>query len=89
MTITTKNTYEAAWYLLCGAQVIQVTLHRVAENKWEKKGYRREATITMDHVSESAREKWKSGDAHVRVWEFESARQRLKRLMRRYEDRNS
>ena len=75
---TTTNTYEAAYYLVKGAALESVKERQVPQNKRDKKGYRKEWSITLNRVPVEEVENWTLGQANCKVRELESRRKYIK-----------
>lgn len=81
MTVKTKDTYEAAYYYMCGAKFVSVTSRMLPPNKIKKKGFQTEWTITMSDVPPQLVAFWNTDQAYVSLRRFENARRRMKRMI--------
>lgn len=79
---TTKDSYEAAWYMSRGAEFITVHAIPVSFEKQGKYGYKEEWVITLGNVNERNIELYRQDNAQVRVTDFARERKRLKRYIR-------
>jgi hypothetical protein len=79
----TKNTYEAAFYIMFGAFLKEIKIRKIAENKQIKKGYRRECILVIDNVQKWTKNAWENGYIYGDLVEFSRIREKIKKLMRR------
>jgi len=79
----TKNTYQAAFFIMFGASLIDIKVRKVQENKIEKKEYRRECVIYLNNVPRWAKEVWDSGYIYGDLVKFSQIREKLKKTMRK------
>lgn len=82
--ISTKDSYEASYYLLYGAKFVKLRLQPLSEKRKRRRGYSKQWLIYLENVPRWAIEAWRSGFAYASVNEFASKRKRLKRMMRDY-----
>lgn len=80
----TANTYEAAYYLVNGAYLAGVVERKIALNKIDKYGYRFDWKMTMGNVPQRAIQDWRLGKASVNVRQYEAARRKLKKKIRKH-----
>lgn len=81
---STKDTYEAAYYLKYGARVTRVRTTPVPRSKVKKRGYYEQWTIHLESVPASRIVLWETGRAIEKVQEIATWRRRLKRDVKRY-----
>ncbi len=79
VTVKTKNTYEAAYYMIKGGLFIEVSTRKVPMQRAKKVGYGYEWTITLEEVPERAIKSYKAGTALCLLVDLERERKRLKR----------
>ena len=78
----TTNSYEAAYYLMYGAILKKITVKKLAENKWDKRGYRKECTFEIVDIPEWAIELWENRtSAFGNIKEYIYWRRKLKKKM--------
>jgi hypothetical protein len=72
----THNTYEASYYMMCGALVDTVEFRKGAggETQW---------WIHLSNVSSHRVEDWNLGKANVDLRQFEASRMKLKKIVRK------
>lgn len=80
----TKDTYEAAYYLMYGATIVEVEERKLKENKSFKKGYKTEYTFTLSNVPIWARRTFNTDYAYGNISEYIRSRKRLKRYLKKY-----
>jgi hypothetical protein len=78
-----KDTYEAAYYMVNGAQMDTVRSIPVPMNKQGRKGYRYQWIMHMQDVPLDCVNDWQSGKATCGVQSLENARRNLKRQVKR------
>jgi hypothetical protein len=83
MNVKTKNTYEAAFYILYGAVFEKVREVVLNGSKAKKKGYTREWTIYLSHVPDWAVDTWRTYNAFGNITQFVDVRRKLKKKIRR------
>lgn len=81
MNKKTKNTYEAAFYLLYGASLDFVVRRPLGENTKRKKGYAYQYTFHLKDVPLFALRGWTNDVCYGDIKQFERARRKLKRYM--------
>lgn len=77
-----KDTYDAAYLMTQGAQVVRIIKRKIRENKQHKLGYREKWFIHMTNVPKSAVDNLIAGQAEVDYISFRRERLRLKRIAR-------
>jgi len=83
-TLTTKNTYEAAYYITGGAIFESASYRKLSQKKAEKRGYVEQWSITLKDVPEYMINAYRNGVGKVNIVSFESTRQSLKRRIKKY-----
>jgi len=78
-TKITDDSYEAAYYLMCGARFVSVKSRSVPVQKIKKMFIRHHWTIELNEVPVWASQKWKDYEAFGSLRDFVSARVRLKK----------
>ena len=76
--VKTDDTNEAAFYILCGANLKEISFSRVQPNQWSKRGYTTAYDLTLTGVNQHFIRLWKEHRAMVNVREFSNVRQKLK-----------
>ena len=90
VTRKVKNTYEAAFYMCNGAELIAVRATPVKKSKRAKSSFSHHWICTLKDVRARDVEMWQQNRAYCNVQEFESARKQLKREVKRaIKDSNS
>jgi hypothetical protein len=79
LTKAIDNTYEAAYYFLHGAKVIDAKVLNVAKNKTAKKMLKHTWVIRMSDIPEACVERWQIGNAMCHVKQLADARTKVKR----------
>ena len=80
---TTKNTYEAAFYLMNGAEIEAIRSIPVPRSKRQKRGYYNQWITTLKNIDETLIQLFEQGKAQVNLQEFENARRNYKREAKR------
>lgn len=80
---TTTCSYKAAYLLLLGAELADggVVCRIIAQNKFDKKGFKRGFIFHFKKWPKGSLEAWSMGDATVNIIEFKASRLKLKKLM--------
>lgn len=80
-TKTTKDSYEAAYYLMYGARVVKVAHKLLSTQQIKKKNFNQQYIITLENVPKWAIMGWNSGITYGPIHEFKKARIKLKKLI--------
>lgn len=79
----TKDTYEAAFYMLWGASFVNVSSHVLESKRAKKKGFARVWSIYLSNVPQWAVETWSTGEAYGNITKFVDVRTKLKKRIKR------
>lgn len=77
-TITTTNTYQAAFYLSRGAYLSKVRVNPLNQRQTDKKGFKSQWVMTISGVSQLAIDEIMNGKAVMKIEEIAAYRRRLK-----------
>ena len=81
-SIKTKDSYEAAYYMLWGATFQKVRTQQLYGKRREHKGFKEQWTIYLDNVPLWAVGAWRSGFGYGHIQSFVQKRKELKRLIK-------
>ena len=87
MPVRCEDTYQAAWYLMNGGNFVSFEKRYIKAGKGKKYGIHQQWIMNIIDVPEAAITAWKNGTAKGSIRQFADARRRLKRLVKKYEDR--
>lgn len=82
-SISTRDTYEASFYILYGGKFNRVRTRPVSDKVAKKRGYTIEWVIYLDQVPEWAVDTWRSSQAHGNITDFVDVRRKLKKTIKR------
>lgn len=82
-TIKTKNTYEAAFYILYGGEFANVRSKVLNKKRSSRRGFVDEWTITVDKVPQWAIDTWRTEQAYGNITKFVDVRNKLKKEIKR------
>ena len=83
VTRETKNTYEAAYYLISGGEIEKVRARNLPQRIAGKKGFPKQWIVTIKNVPMYAVNLFQSGKAVASVDVLDNTRRRLKREIKR------
>lgn len=76
------NSYEAAYYFMCGAEVVAVSTRRLPPKKLGKHGFNNQWIITMENIPAQCIRDWRDAMATGSLRQFADARLKLKRKIK-------
>lgn len=79
------DTYEAAWYIMNGAQLADVLVKTVEHGKRQIVGRSICWILTLKNVSNEAIEEWRTKQACANLAKFRLARMSIKRFVKKHE----
>lgn len=80
---TTSDTYEAAFYMMYGAEVESIRVRDMPTARTKKRGYNKEFVINLSNVEDWAYNTWRTGTAFCYLQGFIRERKRLKKIIRK------
>lgn len=78
-----KNTYEATYYLISGAKLVDARVRKIPIHKQARRGLAYEWIMTLDGVPYDAVRLWGLGRAVANVRDFQATRSKLKKAVKR------
>ena len=81
MNVKTKDIYEAAYYLMYGAKLLDYEKKLLPPDKRKKKGISKLWIIELSNVPNFIYETWNSGYAYGNIREYAKMRMMLKKFM--------
>lgn len=85
MKTKVKDTYQASFYMLFGAEFVRVTKIQLSNKKITKLGWKYAYVIHLDNVNPWTVLAWHSGTAYCNIFDFTKKRLKLKKLIKEYE----
>jgi hypothetical protein len=83
-TKKTKDSYEAAYYMMYGAQVTGVKKRIISKGERLKKHYLHEWIITVEKIPHFAILGWNAGIVYGDIQQFKKMRLKLKKIIDNY-----
>lgn len=77
----TKNSYEAAYYMMFGAVIKKVVQMDLSKGQQTKRGFRKQWIIYLENIPLWAIMGWNSGMAFGNIHDFEKMRKKLKKMI--------
>lgn len=82
-TVKVVNSYEAAYYLMNEGRFVELKIRILDKNRSKKEGFK-DMWIMKFEVEEEFVKLWKSWSAVGNIRDFEHARNRVKRQVKKY-----
>ncbi len=79
MEVKTENTYEAAWYLLMGGKLVEISFGKIQSSRVHKLGYTTSYKLTIVEVKQWFVNYWREGRPIGNIRQFSDIRIKLKR----------
>lgn len=76
------NSYEAAYYLMCGAKIVEVTVKKLSYHQSKKRGLRYQWVFRMDNIPTNCISDWSNHKAVGSLREFAEARIKVKQKVK-------
>lgn len=89
MVVRCDDVYLAAWLLMNGADFISLEKREIKAGKGKKFGFHQKWIVSMLCDSKEILDEWKLGTAEGNIREYAESRKKLKRLIKKYENRYS
>ena len=86
-TKTTKDSYEAAYYMMYGAQVSDVKMRTISKQQRAKKHFTREYIIKIQNIPFWCIMGWNYGITYAPIHEFKKQRKKLKKFIQTYKNK--